>query len=150
MAQRSRAREDVAAEGAINATHASSHAGQPSVRRFEVSVEKFGFKHKGVVYHVKHDVDTETVLLAKSPGWYGEYLMVVISPRDISAEEARRLINEYANSEVRCQRCRRIFSETTPFRIDLKNGRVERAICAHCDPTVRFAAGFFNQLNLLT
>jgi hypothetical protein len=133
---------------AVDVTYANPYINLPT-KRFETKVE-FGndivVVHKGVVYHVKHDADTETVVLASNHRWRPGFLMVIISPRDISAEEAHKLINDYANRFIWCHKCLREGVGHTSFRmdIDLKSGKFKRVVCAYCDPTADFIAGFFD------
>jgi len=132
----------------VDVAHASPYLNQPT-KRFETDVvfgRDIAVVHRGVVYHVKHGADTETVVLASNHRWRPGFLMVVISPRDISAEEAHRLINDYANRFVWCHTCFREWSGGTSFRIDLRSGKIKRVVCAYCDPTVDFIAGFFDSL----
>jgi hypothetical protein len=121
-----------------------------STRRFETYVElgrDVAVMHKGVVYHVKYDADKETIILASNHRWRPGFLMVVISPRDITAEEAHKLINDYANSFIWCHTCLRDGVGHTSYRIDFDlKSRSGRVVCTYCDPTVDFTAGFFDSL----
>jgi hypothetical protein len=143
-------REGIQQQNPVDVTYANPYLNQPT-KRFETNVvfgRDISVVHRGVVYHVKHGADMETIVLAGNHRWRPGFLMVVISPRDISAEEARRLINDYANRLVWCYTCLREWSGDTSFRIDLdsRSGKFKRVVCAYCDPTVDFIAGFFRQL----
>ncbi len=120
------------------------------VKRFETDVilggRYFHIKHRGVVYHVKHNGDTETILLASNHRWREGYLMVIISPKEIDAKEMHKLINDYVNRLIWCQRCLNEWDGAVSFRIDLRGNKFERVVCAYCDPTVDFAVGFFDNM----
>jgi hypothetical protein len=132
---------------AEDVTYTNPYLNQPT-KRFETYVETgSGVVHKGVVYHVKHDADIETTILAGNHRWRPGFLMVVISPRDITAEEAHRLINNYVNSYIWCHICRRDAVGYISYRIDFDlKSRSGRVVCAYCDPTVDFITGFFDGL----
>jgi len=144
-AQRETQRRDTA----VDVTYTTPYINLPT-RRFETYVD-FGsgiaVVHKGVVYHVKHDADKETIILASNHRWRPGFLMVVISPKDITAEEAHKLINDYADSFIWCHTCLREGVGHTSYRIDFDlKSRSGRVVCAYCDPTVDFIAGFFDSL----
>jgi len=110
------------------------------VKRFETDVilrtKFFHIKHRGVVYHVRTDGDTEAILLAENHRWRDGYLMVVMRNKDMDSREARELINDYVNGNIWCQECHNMWDGAVSFRVDLKNGRIVRAVCAYCDTTV--------------
>jgi len=124
-----------------------------NIRRFVTKVElrmrHFSIVHKGVVYHVKHNGDMETILLANNHKWRDSYLMVVISNKDIDEKKAHELINYYVDAKyLMCERCKVEWSGDMSFRIDMENGRITRMVCARCDPAIGFATGFFDALEM--
>jgi len=106
----------------------------------------FHIKHRGVVYYVRTEGDTETILLAENHRWRDGYLMVVYRNKDVDDREAHRLINDYVNSNIWCQECHNMWNGSTSFRVDLKNGRFTRVVCAYCDPTVDDMVKAFDRL----
>jgi hypothetical protein len=144
-------REGAQQRNPVDVAYTNPYLNQPT-KRFETNVvfgRGIAVVHRGVVYHVKHGADmVETIVLAGNHRWRPGFLMVVISPRDISVEEAHRLINDYADSFVWCHTCLKEWSGDVSFRIDLdlRSGKFKRVVCAYCDPTVDFIAGFFDSL----
>jgi hypothetical protein len=107
-------------------------------QRFETTVvlETNGFEHKGVVYYAKVKDDRETIVLAENHRWREGFLMLLMTPKDIDAKEAHRLINNLVNSHFVCQRCLNDWDGAVTFRIDvdLRKNMAERIVCAYCDP----------------
>jgi hypothetical protein len=101
--------------------------------RVELDVGGLAVVHKAVVYVVRDSGTDETLLLAPNHRWRDGILMVVFG-RDIDDKAARKLFYRY--SHAMCERCLRKWDGTVGFRVDLNNGRIVRAVCAYCDPTV--------------
>jgi len=100
-------REGAQQRNPVDVAYANPYLNRPT-KRFETNMvfgRDIAVVHRGVVYHVKHGADTETIVLASNHRWRPGFLMVVISPRDISVDEAHRLINDYANRFVWCHTC---------------------------------------------
>jgi len=63
---------------AEDATYTNPYLNQPT-KRFETYVEtgsSIAVVHEDVVYHVKHDADTETIILASNHRWRPGFLIV--------------------------------------------------------------------------
>jgi RNase P subunit RPR2 len=121
---------------------------QPT-KRFVSRVIVGHFMHKAVVYHVKTrgvgEAD-ETIILAANHRWRDGYLMVVMREKDMDQKEAQQIAKQYTQQYIWCQYCHNAWDGAVSFRIDIKDNHFVRVVCAVCDPTVDYIAGFWDSI----
>ncbi len=112
--------------------------GKKKIQKFIRVVKYFD---KPFTVYVYSDPDAAESILIGS-----EYIIIVAN-RDLTAEEADSRIDKFFDLGPKCARCGRRYYNY--FRVEMQDGGVVRSICGNCDPTIKFAAAYFDAIDSL-
>jgi len=91
---------------------------------------------KTIIYVTIHDKAVSEAVIV-GPVDYFTRRVLVITSRNMSEEEADRLVAKVLNSDRRCHICHHYGSYT---KVPLVGGRPDfsKAVCDQCDPSIRY------------
>jgi transcription elongation factor Elf1 len=111
------------------------------IKRFTKRVAKY-FDKRFTIYVCKGPNVTESMLI-------GPKNIIIITNRDLTETEIDRLIDRFFELDPPCIRCRLRYGANY-FRVEIKpDGDIGDAVCGDCDPSVKFAVAYFENIDII-